>query len=276
MTSRRKYLIAFIASCYSITCSAQSDSISVGKDSIKMGSTADSTSIVSTQKVDSLRILLVDTLLNYATTHLGKPYRGGAKGPNAFDCSGFTNHVFSKFGYQLSSSSASQYTEGIKVDYKDVRKGDLVFFTGRNARSGVVGHVGIVYDIDPLNEAFYFIHASCSEGIKIDVFPDKYYYYKRFIGIKRIIVDEEIANITPYIIRKDEENKAVTQPKEEKKETLKKEENQEAKKEIYKVKKGDNLFRIAKSHGCKIEQIMEWNNMKNDKLSIDQELIIYH
>ena len=129
---------------------------------------------------------LVDDLLKEARTHMGKRYRAGSKGPNAFDCSGFSSYVYRQFGYNLSPSSRAQYTQGTPVDTKSLRKGDLVFFTSR--RSGKnVGHVGIVVSADNESGSFKFIHAAIKGGIRIDT--NTGYYASRYLGARRIIED---------------------------------------------------------------------------------------
>lgn len=128
---------------------------------------------------------LIADLLKESNKHIGKRYVHGAKGPNQFDCSGFTSYVYRQFGYTISPASRAQYTEGVAVDRKDLRKGDLVFFTSR--RSGRnVGHVGIVVSADNDKGSFKFIHASV-KGVKISDFEG--YYVPRYIGARRIITD---------------------------------------------------------------------------------------
>lgn len=128
---------------------------------------------------------LISDLLGEANRYIGRPYVHGAKGPRAFDCSGFTSYVYRQFGYKISPSSRTQYTEGTKVDRKDLRKGDLVFFTSR--RSGKnVGHVGIVVSADNSTGNFKFIHASI-KGVKVSDFEG--YYLGRYVGARRIIND---------------------------------------------------------------------------------------
>lgn len=128
---------------------------------------------------------MLNDLLKEAHRHLGKPYRSGSKGPNAFDCSGFSSYVYRQFGYTISPSSRAQYLEGEKVDRNHLRKGDLVFFTSR--RSGKnVGHVGIVVSADNATGQFQFIHAART-GIKVDKCEG--YYAGRYIGARRIITD---------------------------------------------------------------------------------------
>ncbi len=130
---------------------------------------------------------MINDLLSEARSHLGKRYRSGAKGPSAFDCSGFSSYVFRQFGYNLGASSGDQYTQGEKVEAKKLRKGDLVFFTGRTSKSNRVGHVGIVISVDNEKGTFKFIHASTSQGIKID--SNDGYYSRRYIGAKRVITE---------------------------------------------------------------------------------------
>lgn len=131
---------------------------------------------------------MLTDLLSEAKSHLGKRYRSGAKGPAAFDCSGFSSYVFRQFGYSLGASSRDQYKQGEKIDVKDLRIGDLVFFTGRN-RKGGVGHVGIVVSADNEKGTFKFIHASTSQGIKID--SNTGYYDGRYLGARRVIDNVE-------------------------------------------------------------------------------------
>ncbi|MDE5888350.1 MAG: C40 family peptidase [Muribaculaceae bacterium] len=135
---------------------------------------------------DEVNVMVAD-LLKEAKKHIGKRYRSGSKGPDAFDCSGFAGYVYRQFGYSLGASSRDQYLQGEKIDKNSLRKGDLVFFTGRNSRSNTVGHVGIVVSADNENGTFTFIHASTSQGVRIDT--NTGYYAHRYVGAKRIITD---------------------------------------------------------------------------------------
>jgi peptidoglycan DL-endopeptidase CwlO len=71
-----------------------------------------------------------------AAKHRGAPYRYGATGPSAFDCSGFTRYVFSRFGKSLPHNAAGQRDSTQAVSRSNMRIGDLVFLDGG-------GHVGI-------------------------------------------------------------------------------------------------------------------------------------
>lgn len=128
---------------------------------------------------------LIDDLLTEAHKYLGTRYVHGAKGPHAFDCSGYTSYIYKQFGYTISPSSRHQYTEGTPVSRNELRKGDLVFFTSRSSGKNV-GHVGIVVSADNETGEFKFIHASI-KGVKVSECEG--YYQKRYVGAKRIILE---------------------------------------------------------------------------------------
>ena len=133
--------------------------------------------------MNSETAILIDDLLKEARKHIGKKYVHATHGPNTFDCSGFSYFVFKQFGYDLSPAVRYQYTLGKKIDRKEARKGDLIFFTSRSSGSNA-GHVGIITEIDRATGEISFIHASL-KGVKISKVEG--YYANRFIGIKRVI-----------------------------------------------------------------------------------------
>ena len=77
-------------------------------------------------------------VIQIAMQYLGKPYRWGAAGPYAFDCSGFTMFVYNKVGIGLPHSSAAQFNVGQPVPRSALQPGDLVF----RGNPGI-HHVGI-------------------------------------------------------------------------------------------------------------------------------------
>jgi cell wall-associated NlpC family hydrolase len=70
----------------------------------------------------------------------GRPYRYGAAGPRAFDCSGYVQYVFKKQHWKLNRTAAAQYRQTKPVSRMRAKVGDLVFFYG----PGGVYHVGIL------------------------------------------------------------------------------------------------------------------------------------
>ncbi|MFA6359599.1 MAG: NlpC/P60 family protein [Dysgonamonadaceae bacterium] len=128
-------------------------------------------------------------LIDYGKKYLHKPYRYAGKGPNSFDCSGFTSFVFKEFGYSLNSSSAGQAAQAETVKRKeDLQVGDLVFFEGRS-RNGIVGHVGIVSEVKH-NGKFKFLHASTNYGVIFSA-SDEPYYKARYLRGGRVLKDIE-------------------------------------------------------------------------------------
>ena len=134
-----------------------------------------------TSKKESTSI--TDSIIKYGKTFLGKPYRyqGASRWP--MDCSGFVAHIFSKYDIALPHSAAGIAKDVLKVDFSEIKKGDFLFFKGRNIQSSVTGHVCIVVDVN--NETLSMMH-SCSSGIVIEQYPNSDYYNKRFLFAGRL------------------------------------------------------------------------------------------
>ena len=127
----------------------------------------------------------LEMLIEEAFSHLGTRYRSGAKGPSAFDCSGFTSYVYKQqTGIFVGASSRDQYARNTPIRRDEIQCGDLVFFTSPNSGHNV-GHVGIVVDVDPVTLDFTFIHASSKSGVKLSSSTETN-YAKRYVGARRI------------------------------------------------------------------------------------------
>lgn len=126
-----------------------------------------------------------EMLMSEAFSHLGTRYRSGAKGPSAFDCSGFTSYVYKQMtDVFIGASSKDQFARNTPITRNELQCGDLVFFTSpRSGRN--VGHVGIVVDVDPVTQNFTFIHASTNNGVVINNSTDSG-YARRYVGARRI------------------------------------------------------------------------------------------
>lgn len=80
----------------------------------------------------------IKVVLATARSLIGRPYRYGASGPDAFDCSGFTSYVWRAAGLELPHNSGAQYNSLPRVPTNSLQPGDLLF-----SGSGGVGHVGL-------------------------------------------------------------------------------------------------------------------------------------
>jgi cell wall-associated NlpC family hydrolase len=79
----------------------------------------------------------VVAVIRYAYAQLGKPYRWGAAGPDAFDCSGLTMMAWAQAGVSLPHSSRAQFGVGRQVSRAELRPGDLIF------RNTPISHVAL-------------------------------------------------------------------------------------------------------------------------------------
>jgi cell wall-associated NlpC family hydrolase len=74
-----------------------------------------------------------------ALNQIGDPYRCGANGPGAFDCSGLTQFAASRSGLYLPRSSDAQARYVRHIKKRNLRRGDYMFFYS----GGSVYHVAI-------------------------------------------------------------------------------------------------------------------------------------
>ncbi len=149
------------------------------------------------------------TLVNIAHGYIGSPYSYGGTTSAGFDCSGFTQRVFSDGGSSIPRTTGAQFGVGASVAKGNLQPGDLVFF---NTNGIGVSHVGIYIGSNN------FIHASSSRGVMISSIYDPHYWGSRYIGARR-------PNAQPIANPKPEEKveKKQEQPKAEVKKEIKKE-----------------------------------------------------
>jgi cell wall-associated NlpC family hydrolase len=86
----------------------------------------------------------IDRVVAFARAQLGRPYRKGAAGPDAFDCSGLARAAYLTVGIDLPHYSVTQASGGRAVDWRaePIRAGDLVFMRGDTPVIDL-GHVGL-------------------------------------------------------------------------------------------------------------------------------------
>ena len=119
-------------------------------------------------------------IIDYAANFLGCKYVYGGNTPSGFDCSGYVKYVFKHFGVELTRTSASQYSNSVRIKKSELKIGDLVFFS-QTTGSSKVGHVGIYVG------GGQFIHAAApGKGVRYDSL-DSSYYSSHYIGSGRVL-----------------------------------------------------------------------------------------
>lgn len=129
-----------------------------------------------------------DTLLTFAHTHVGVPYRYAQCTPaKGFDCSGFVYYVFSHFGVKVPRASMDYEKAGRSIPLDSCHKGDVIVFTGTNPGNRKPGHVGLVAAND--SAGISFIHSSSGRGrigVIVTNFTLSKHYRERFIKVIRL------------------------------------------------------------------------------------------
>ena len=76
----------------------------------------------------------VSAIVAEAYKHIGKPYVWGAKGPNTFDCSGFTRYVYLQVtGRDIGGWTVPQEGAGTVIPVSQAQPGDLYFWGSRGS-----------------------------------------------------------------------------------------------------------------------------------------------
>ena len=101
-----------------------------------------STSTTGSSGAHAATLTFRQEAVQIAATKKGDPYRYGAAGPNAFDCSGLTMFAYSKVGVSLAHNAEQQYFETWHVRHRQAHPGDLLFYTSNGLASGIY-HVAI-------------------------------------------------------------------------------------------------------------------------------------
>jgi len=118
---------------------------------------------------------LIQTALGFR----GVPYRLGGDTPDrGFDCSGFVRYVFGLNQVTLPRTVSQQSSAGRRVDARNVRPGDLLFFATSTSSAS---HVGIAIG------AGQFVHAPGEKGVvRIDQI-DSPYWKDHFLEARRVV-----------------------------------------------------------------------------------------
>lgn len=133
-------------------------------------------SIVMAIPANAEAATIQEKAVSVAKAQIGDPYVWGAKGPNAFDCSGLVWYSFHKAGkgwkYQPTNGMRKNQTKDITVNQRKV--GDLIFFRrkGSSDWSHVGMYVGGGYMVNAVNGNTY---KGVRKGKVVDGYWNKYY-----------------------------------------------------------------------------------------------------
>ena len=104
-------------------------------------------------------------LLKEGLRFLGLPYLWGGVSTPGFDCSGFVQTLYGRFGINLPRDTKDQISVGEPIERNDVKKGDLMFFDR---------HVGIAFDRNTL------LHCSVSgNGVQLESLNKNDHCYRK-------------------------------------------------------------------------------------------------
>lgn len=88
---------------------------------------------------NKIRVSINQNVVNSGVNYIGTKYCRGGTSARCFDCSGFTQYLYSKQGIEIPRVAQGQYNQSTKIKKSEALKGDLVFFIS----NGYVYHVGI-------------------------------------------------------------------------------------------------------------------------------------
>jgi Cell wall-associated hydrolases (invasion-associated proteins) len=118
-------------------------------------------------------------LLEFVESWYGTKYKYGGNDRNGVDCSAFSkDFICALYNVNIPRTSSEQYKTTERINKKDLREGDLVFFYTRGRRNGV-SHVGVYLRNGK------FVHASTSSGVVISDLEEEY-YRKNYAGAGRV------------------------------------------------------------------------------------------
>jgi len=119
-------------------------------------------------------------LLSQLEKWYGTQYCFGGSTDSCIDCSSFTQVILRDvYNVKIPRNSQQQFDASTKIETKNLKEGDLVFFNTVSA-SMIITHVGVYVCNNK------FAHASTSKGVTISDLSEKY-YTKAFRGAGRFI-----------------------------------------------------------------------------------------
>jgi len=101
-----------------------------------------------------------------ALQQVGTPYRYGGSSPSGFDCSGLVHYSYANVGKSVPRTTGGLWKGLAPVDDRDMRVGDLLFFS----IAGKMSHVGLYLG------GGRFVHApSSGKVVSVETLTSDYY-----------------------------------------------------------------------------------------------------
>ena len=146
----------------------------------------------------ALQPYCLESIITYARTMLGTPYRYGGMTRRGIDCSGLMNVVFEAHGLDLARSAYAIDQQCERIELNQLHAGDFLFFKGRNTRSSRIGHIALVTGVDSLTGNITMIHAT-NRGVVEDVYQEESYYLKRYLHAGRVVDFDALERLSEVI-----------------------------------------------------------------------------
>lgn len=126
----------------------------------------------------------VTKIIQTARSYVGTPYKWGGTSRSGLDCSGLLLISFRSAGIEIPRTSKDQSKMGREVSMRELKPGDLVFFSGKKFNTGKITHVGLVTHVHGKHN-IQFIHASTRLGVvENNIYTD--YYRRIFVKARRV------------------------------------------------------------------------------------------
>lgn len=119
-----------------------------------------------------------DAVVREASKYKGVRYVFGGTTPKGFDCSGYVQYVFKRLNAKLTRTADTQVKEGVFVTQRQLKPGDLVFFSTYEPGAS---HVGIYAG----NGKFW--NTTSSRGVMLCGLQEDY-WRTRYYGARRVLV----------------------------------------------------------------------------------------